>query len=131
MKDDHRICISSPPDREKLVAEVFSATRNGRKSTKNARRWRWSFIHAPTASHGALITRARSRRWRKRNGGSWKDDCGPPHYYGSVTGAPKYAVTAFRNWPPSVVMYVWLPAPTPNVMPRPPAATNSATWLNT
>jgi hypothetical protein len=23
MKDDHRICISSPPDHEKLVAEVF------------------------------------------------------------------------------------------------------------
>ena len=23
MRDDHRICISSPPDREKLVAEVF------------------------------------------------------------------------------------------------------------
>ena len=23
MKDKHRICISSPPDREKLVAEIF------------------------------------------------------------------------------------------------------------
>lgn len=23
MKDEHRICISSPPDREKLVAEIF------------------------------------------------------------------------------------------------------------
>jgi hypothetical protein len=23
MKDTHRICISSPPDREKLVAEIF------------------------------------------------------------------------------------------------------------
>lgn len=23
MKDQHRICISSPPDRDKLVAEIF------------------------------------------------------------------------------------------------------------
>ncbi len=72
MKDTYRICISSPPDREKLVAEIFSETRNGQRSIKSTKFSAWSFILGPTGNRGELVTKMRSRRWMKQNRGLYK-----------------------------------------------------------
>ena len=72
MKDKPRICISSPPDRRKLVAEIFLVTRNGRRSIKSARCWKWSFILVPTINRGELIIKMPSKHWMKRNGDWWE-----------------------------------------------------------
>jgi hypothetical protein len=48
MKVNHNISISSPPDREKLVAEIFWGMINGQKSTKSVKIWKLNSTHGPT-----------------------------------------------------------------------------------
>jgi hypothetical protein len=53
MKDKHRIGLASPPDREKLVAEIFLEICSGQKSTKKGEIWEWSSTQGPTESLGS------------------------------------------------------------------------------